>query len=163
MKPVIRNADKYLATFFLAVLILIVMAQIVMRVVFLAPLKGAEELVRYFLICVVFLGAPYAARNGGHIRMEEIQMWFPHWIRYPIRLLAFIGAMVAFGIVAYASVLTMMENLANRTATLSIPFPIFILPTVLGFTLLTVEYALKLFRFLKKSDIPRDKKQPDNQ
>ncbi|ORC37786.1 hypothetical protein B4O97_01935 [Marispirochaeta aestuarii] len=160
MKAFIRNLDKYLGTFFLASLILLVIAQIVMRVVFLAPLKGAEELVRYFLICVVFFGAPYAAREGGHIRMEELQTWFPFWLRYPVRLLSFLSAAVVFGIVAYGSVLTLMQNLANRTATLSIPFPIFIMPTVLGFILLTVAYTRMFIRFLRHPDVPWSKNKP---
>jgi TRAP-type C4-dicarboxylate transport system permease small subunit len=92
--------------------------------------------------------------------MEEIQMWLPFRIRYAIRLLAFLGAVVAFGIVSYASILTLMQNLNNRTATLSMPFYIFIFPTVLGFILLTMEYAILFFGFLKKPDIQEKKEAP---
>lgn len=153
MSTRIRNTDMYIATLCLVSLTLLVVAQVVMRVFFLAPLIGAEELVRYLLICVVFIGAPYAARNGGHIRMEEIQMWLPFRIRYALRFLAFFSAVIAFGIVSYASILTLLKNLNNRTATLSMPFWIFIFPTVLGFILLTVEYTVLFIGFLKKPDI----------
>ena len=49
---------------------------------------------------------------------------------------------------------TLLENLRNRTATLSMPFPLFILPTVLGFVLLTLEYGILFISFLKN---PGDK------
>ncbi len=152
-----RDADKKIAALCLMALTVLVVAQVVMRVFFLAPLIGAEELVRYFLICVVLIGAPFAARNGGHIRMEEFQMWLPFPLRLAVRFLVFFSAVIAFGIIAYGSVLTLFQNLHNRTATLSMPFPIFILPTVLGFILLTVEYGVLFREFVRKPDISRKK------
>lgn len=152
-----RNLDRAVATLCLVSLTVLVVAQVVMRVFFLAPLIGAEEFVRYLLICVVFIGAPYAARNGGHIRMEEIQMWFPVRLRIALRFLVLLSAVIIFGIISYASVLTMMQNLKNRTATLSMPFWIFIMPTVLGFILLTVEYAVLFIGFIKAPDVSGNK------
>ncbi|MCX7787639.1 MAG: TRAP transporter small permease [Spirochaetes bacterium] len=140
-----REFDRYLSTSILGALILLVALQVVMRVIFLSPLIGAEELARYFLICVVFLGAPFAARTGGHIRMEELLQRFPLKLRTGISFLICLSAVLVFGIVSVGSVITLLRNLQNRTATLSIPFPIFIAPTVLGFVLLTFEYTRTLF------------------
>ncbi len=145
-----RELDRYLSTIILGVLILLVALQVVMRVVFLSPLIGAEELARYFLICVVFLGAPFAARTGGHIRMEELLQRFPTKIRFAISFLIGLSAILVFGIVSVGSVITLFRNLQNRTATLSIPFPIFIAPTVLGFVLLTYEYTRTLIESYKR-------------
>ena len=41
-----------------------------MRGVFNVPLAGAEELAKYFLICLTFLAASYVTAEGGQIRME---------------------------------------------------------------------------------------------
>ncbi len=148
-----RNTDRNIATAALFAMVLLVFAQVVMRVVFLAPLVGAEELVRYLLIGVVFIGMPYATRSGGQIRMEEMQSMFPKWIRLSIRFLAFTGGVVVFGTVAAASIITTLHNLRNTTATLSIPFWIFFLPTILGFVLATFEYAVLWIGFWKHPEI----------
>lgn len=149
MRHAIRELDSYGSTVLLGVLIILVALQVVMRVVFVSPLIGAEELARYFLICVVFLGAPVAARTGGHIRMEELIQRFPEKIRRSIYILIHLSAVLVFAIITAGSVITLLNNLKNRTATLSIPFPIFIFPTVLGFFLLTYEYTRILYRMAK--------------
>ena len=56
----------------LALLILTPLLQIVMRGVFNVPLAGAEELAKFFLICLVLVGASCVSAQGGQIRMEEI-------------------------------------------------------------------------------------------
>ena len=152
MRFIVREFDRYASTIILGVLITLVALQVVMRVVFLSPLIGAEELARYFLICVVFIGAPFAARTGGHIRMEELIQILPEKIRRLIYIFIHLSAVFVFAIVTVGSVITLMNNLRNRTATLSIPFPIFIFPTVLGFLLLTYEYSRILFRLLRNRE-----------
>ena len=149
MKYTFREFDRYVSTILLGVLIILVALQVVMRVVFLSPLIGAEELARYFLICVVFMGAPFAARTGGHIRMEELIQRFPKKTQRFIFAVIHLLAALVFAITTVGSVITLLNNLKNRTATLSIPFPIFIFPTVLGFLLLTYEYSRILYRLVK--------------
>jgi len=149
MQNTVREFDRYASTIILGVLIILVALQVVMRVVFLSPLIGAEELARYFLICVVFIGAPFAARTGGHIRMEELIQRLPEKFQKALHVFIHLSAVIVFAIVTVGSVVTLLNNLKNRTATLSIPFPIFIFPTVLGFFLLTYEYSRILFRILK--------------
>ncbi|MFQ3621504.1 MAG: TRAP transporter small permease [Spirochaetales bacterium] len=156
MQNKFHEIDQFISTVILGVLIVLVALQVIMRVIFLSPLVGAEELARYFLICVVFLGAPFAARSGGHIRMEEILQKLPIKIRILITILIHLTATIVFGVVATGSVITMLNNLKNRTATLSIPFPIFILPTVIGFILLTYEYGRFLFKKNKQEYLLRE-------
>ena len=57
----------------LAALVITPLAQITMRGIFNVPMSGAEELARYFLICMTFLAAAYVTQQGGQIRMEEFQ------------------------------------------------------------------------------------------
>jgi TRAP-type C4-dicarboxylate transport system permease small subunit len=159
---IVRNTDRNMATVSLGLLVLLVFAQVVMRVVFLAPLVGAEEFVRYLLIWVVFIGMPYTTRYGDQIKMEELQSFMPKWIRYPVRFLSITSAIITFGIVAFASIVTTLHNLQNTTATLSIPFWIFFFPTVLGFILVTAESVVRWMNFWKNPDyIPIDKQEEE--
>ena len=66
----------------LGALVVTPLAQITMRGVFNVPLAGAEELTKYFLICLTFVAASYVSAQGGQIRMEEFQVFVPRprWI-----------------------------------------------------------------------------------
>jgi TRAP-type C4-dicarboxylate transport system permease small subunit len=66
----VRKGIRATSLVLLALLIVTPLAQIVMRGIFNVPMSGAEELARYFLICLTFLAASYVTREGGQIRME---------------------------------------------------------------------------------------------
>ena len=53
----IRKAVRCICLLLLAALVVTPLLQIVMRGVFNVPMSGAEELARYFLICLSFVGA----------------------------------------------------------------------------------------------------------
>ena len=72
-----ERAVRWISLVLLAALIVTPLAQIVMRGVFNVPMAGAEELARYFLICLTFIAASYVTQQGGQIRMEEFQGLVP--------------------------------------------------------------------------------------
>ena len=61
----LRRLVRWLCLALLAGLIVTPLAQIVMRGVFNVPMSGAEEMARYFLICLTFLGGSYVTAEGG--------------------------------------------------------------------------------------------------
>ena len=84
---VVRKAVRGICLFLLAALIVTPLLQIVMRGIFNVPMAGAEELARYFLICMSFIGASYVTREGGQIRMEEFQVLIPPMPRWLLQML----------------------------------------------------------------------------
>jgi TRAP-type C4-dicarboxylate transport system permease small subunit len=125
--------------FLLAALVVTPLAQITMRGVFNVPLAGAEELAKYFLICLTFLAASYVTAEGGQIRMEEFQAWLPPRPRWLLQLLIELAGVAVFGVLFVAGVVTVSRNLNSVTPVLEIPFWLFFGPLVLGALLLTVE------------------------
>ena len=123
----------------LAALVVTPLAQITMRGVFNVPLAGAEELARYFLICLTFLAASYVTREGGQIRMEEFQVLLPPRPRWILQLAIESRGVAVFGVLFVASVVTVTRNLNNETPMLEMPFWLFFAPLVLGSLLLVVE------------------------
>jgi len=123
----------------LAALIVTPLAQITMRGVFNVPLAGAEELAKYFLICLTFVAASYVTREGGQIRMEEFQFLLPPKPRWVLQLVIEVSGIAVFGILFVASVVTVTRNLNSVTPVLEIPFWLFFAPLVLGSLLLVVE------------------------
>jgi TRAP-type C4-dicarboxylate transport system permease small subunit len=124
--------------FLLAALVVTPLAQITMRGVFNVPLAGAEELAKYFLICLTFLAASYVTAEGGQIRMEEFQAWLPPRPRWLLQLLIELAGVAVFGVLFVAGVVTVSRNLNSVTPVLEIPFWLFFGPLVLGALLLTV-------------------------
>lgn len=92
----LRKAARTVSLVMLAALILTPLLQILMRGVFNVPLAGAEELAKYFLICLVLIGASCVSAEGGQIRMEEFQAVLPPGVRRPLRILIALSAVGVF-------------------------------------------------------------------
>lgn len=128
----------------LALLILTPLLQIVMRGVFNVPLAGAEELAKFFLICLVLVGASCVSAQGGQIRMEEFLAILPVGIQRPLRLAIEASAVAVFALFCVASLVTVSRNLNSVTPVLEIPFLVFFAPLVVGSALLTLESVVAL-------------------
>ncbi len=142
----IRVGVRGISIVLLALLIVTPLAQIVMRGLFNVPMAGAEELARYFLICLCFLAASYVTIDGGQIRMEEFQALLPPRPRWLLQLLIEASGTAMFAVLFVASLTTIRRNLDNQTATLEMPFWLFMGPLALGALLLCLESAAALAR-----------------
>jgi len=140
----VRRAVRWISLALLAALVITPLAQITMRGIFNVPMSGAEELARYFLICLSFLAASYVTEQGGQIRMEEFQGLIPPRPRWMLQLLIELSGAALFTVLLVASVATIRNNLQNQTPTLEMPFWLFMLPLALGSLLLVVETLMML-------------------
>ena len=147
----LRAAVRWISLALLALLIVTPLAQIVMRGIFNVPMAGAEELARYFLITLTFLSASYVTQQGGQIRMEEFQGLIPPRPRWWLQLGIDLAGILMFGVLCVAGVITILKNLDNQTATLEMPFWLFMGPLALGAALLVVEkFAAMLHTWRRK-------------
>ncbi|MBL8323675.1 MAG: TRAP transporter small permease [Rubrivivax sp.] len=140
----LRAVLRWVCFALLALLIATPLAQIVMRSVFNVPMSGAEELTRYFLICAVFVAAPLVTFGGGQIAMEEVQARIPARPRWWLQMAIEVAGIAFFGLMAVAAAVTISNNLRNQTATLEMPFWLFMAPLVVGMALLALETAARL-------------------
>ena len=152
----IRAAVRWVSLVLLALLIVTPLAQITMRGVFNVPMAGAEELARYFLICLTFLAASYVTEQGGQIRMEEFQGLLPPRPRWILQLAIEVSGAAFFALLLVASLITIRNNLQNQTATLEMPFWLFMGPLAVGSLLLVVETLLMLVHTWRRRR-PEDK------
>lgn len=142
----LRKAARTFSLVMLAALILAPLLQILMRGVFNVPLAGAEELAKYFLICLVLIGASCVSAEGGQIRMEEFQAVLPRGVRRPLRILIALSAVGVFSLLLLASVVTVIRNVHSVTPVLEMPFPLFFAPLVLGSAFLLLESIVALIQ-----------------
>jgi TRAP-type C4-dicarboxylate transport system permease small subunit len=152
----VRKAVRGVSLLLLAAVVITPLAQITMRGVFNVPMAGAEEMTRYFLICLTFLAAAYVTEQGGQIRMEEFQFLVPPKPRWVLQLLIELSGVVVFGILFAASVVTISRNLSNQTPIMEMPFWLFMAPLAIGSALLVVE-TLAMFVHTWRSRRPEAK------
>ncbi|WP_430397599.1 TRAP transporter small permease [Ferrovibrio sp.] len=146
MLGLLRTIVRYASLALLAALIIMPLLQIVMRGVFNVPMAGAEELARYFLIAGTFIGASYVTVEGGQIRMEELQAKVPDKARWLLQLGIDLCGIATFTLLAVAGCVSIAKNLDNQTATLEMPFWLFMAPLAIGAALLALENAVLLVR-----------------
>ena len=103
MKRSIQKVDKCLSMIENAVIILglsamilILLAQVIMRYVFSRPLTWSEEAARFIFVYVSFIGISYAYRQKGHIRMEVVVNLFPQAVRRGLEVLINLGTIALF-------------------------------------------------------------------
>lgn len=147
---VTRAGVRAVSLVLLGLLVVTPLSQIVMRGVFNVPMSGAEELARYFLISLTFLAAAYVTHEGGQIRMEEVQAMLPARPRWLLQLVIEIAGVATFGTLFVAGAITIADNLNNQTATLEMPFWLFMGPLVVGSLLLVVETAAMFVHTLRR-------------
>ena len=135
----VRTAVRWISLALLAALVITPLAQITMRGIFNVPMAGAEELARYFLICLTFIAASYVTEQGGQIRMEEFQGLIPPTPRWLLQLLIELSGAVFFAVVFVAAIVTIGKNLQNQTAVMELPFWLFMGPLAIGSLLLVIE------------------------
>ena len=152
----LRALVRWLCLALLALLIATPLAQILMRGVFNVPMSGAEELARYFLITLTFVASSYVTLEGGQIRMEEFQGLVPPRPRWLLQLGIELSGIALFGLMCVAGAITIANNLSNKTATLEMPFWLFMGPLVVGSALLVVETLMTLVHTWRRKR-PEDK------
>jgi len=146
----LRRALVAVCLLLLAALIFTPALQIVMRGVFNVPMSGAEELARYFLIALTLMGAAQVTREGGQIRMQEFQALLPAGLRFVLQVFIEFCAVVMFGLMAVAAAVSISQNMTNQTATLEMPYWLFMAPLLLGMALLALESLLQLVRTVRQ-------------
>ena len=144
----VRWVFRLSSLFVLITLISLPFIQVIMREVFSSPIVGAEELTRFMLISSVFLAFPYVVSSGASIRMEEIVAFLPRRVITGIRFAGSVIAILAFAILAFASLTAISRNLGNATPTLGIPYWIFFGAAFCGFTMTCLECLIQLAKAL---------------
>jgi TRAP-type C4-dicarboxylate transport system permease small subunit len=147
----LRMTCTAIGCFALAALVVLPATQIVLRGLG-APVVGMEELTRYFLIVVTFIGLPMVTAEGGQIRMDELQRLLPLTAAGLLRVIIAIVSGAIFGTVVVAIWASLEVTIGSSTPTIGIPFWLFNLPAIVGLGVGAIEFALQAWRGLRGRD-----------
>lgn len=152
---VLTTIDRYLGVIFLFNLIILVLLDTVLRAFSMTPFMGTMELVRCFLIWSVFISLRLVTKENAHIRMGELMALAPARLQKFLNFIINFAALIIFGIITISVLTTTAHNFYDTTPTLEIPMVIFFFPTIMGFLLTTIQYALILISLICKKEVRR--------
>jgi TRAP-type C4-dicarboxylate transport system permease small subunit len=151
----LTTVDRYLGVIFLFNLIILVLLDTVLRAFAMTPFMGTMELVRCFLIWSVFISLRLVTKENAHIRMGELMSLSPPIVQKFLNFLINLTALIIFGIITFSVLTTTAHNFYDTTPTLEIPMVIFFFPTIIGFLLTTIQYAIILVSLIWKKEAAR--------
>jgi C4-dicarboxylate transporter DctQ subunit len=150
------RAEKILVVFLLSIMILLAFLQIVLRNFFATGLSWGDEVVRYLVLWVGFIGATLAAKEGKHINMEVFSRWvFGRGRIYLNGISLFCSAFIC-GLLTFAALkFVHFEAQMESTTFLGLPvwLPELIIPMTFG--LMAFRFAIRFFMELAKIQDPK--------
>ncbi|MCI9296047.1 MAG: TRAP transporter small permease [Lachnospiraceae bacterium] len=153
---VIDNFELYICYVTLVVSLVVLFVQVVLRYVFDNATSWSEEVGRYCLIWLIFLGTSFAVKNEAHIRIDAALLIWPKKIR-PIILEIGDGIWFLFNLLmVYVSTFYTKEifSMGSIAPGLKIPIGYIYAAIPLGFLLMDIRMVQvkcgKLKGFLEK-------------
>lgn len=142
------------------VMLILVVANVLSRYLFNAPITGAFEITESLMVVIIMLGLALTQYHDGHIRVSIVTRHLPPaWARF-FRISALLLGAAFFAWCAYASWKFALQSYSFKEREWgSITFPLYPFKFVvfLGVVLLTIQFALDTIAEIAK---PRSTDQP---
>jgi TRAP-type C4-dicarboxylate transport system permease small subunit len=117
----LNQTIKYILFSLLTVLIIAVFAQVVFRFVINQPLAWTEELARYCLVWITFLGAAYAMSHKAHVGLDLFKNSLPLKGQKLLSILAALVSSSFFVIMTVKGLELMGKSMTQLSPVLQIP------------------------------------------
>jgi C4-dicarboxylate transporter DctQ subunit len=105
---------------------LLLFVNVIMRYVFQNAIYWAEELVRYMMAWLIFLGGSQVAKHEGHITVDVVQMAVPPKVRKVMVFFVHIVVIVFCLVLAYYSYQQMLRVQASEQISPAMELPMWI-------------------------------------
>lgn len=147
----LKTIEKTISTaeyFFLGVILiicsLVLFAEIVLRYLFLSPLFWSEELVRYSIIWMVFIGGSVVIKRGGHIAVDVLPIFLPPKAKKILqRFIPLISIYFCLLLFYYSWVhMLRIKSAGQITAAMEAPMWIMYLAVPMGALMMGIRWAL---------------------
>jgi TRAP-type C4-dicarboxylate transport system permease small subunit len=142
---VLEKAEDSIVILSVALALILCCIQVIARYVFNYPLSWPEELGRYLIILIVYVGASIALRKKSHIAVDIIPTFFPSSRNILAYLSTISGIVFSLLIIIYGMKFVRSLMISGQIA-ITLKIPIFIVYSVLplGGVLLLLHYILTI-------------------
>ncbi|MGK7377381.1 TRAP transporter small permease [Planococcus sp. 1R117A] len=148
-----NSGIKHFLNVILAVLVTVVFLQVIFRFVLGSPLAWTEELARYSLIWITFLGAAYAMSLKAHIGMELFVNLFGLPIRKAIYILATIASLAFFLLMVIQGFDLAARSMSQLSPVLRIPMGVIYAVIPLSGIILIINMASQFTKDFKSGGV----------
>ena len=77
VKKVLNNFEEYIVVPLVGVMVAVVILQVVFRYIVKGSLPWSEELSRYLMVWITFVGASIGVKRGAHVGIEALVLVLP--------------------------------------------------------------------------------------
>jgi TRAP-type transport system small permease protein len=148
---VLLRLNRWLIIVILAAMALMVFANVVLRFLTDHSILWVEEVSRYLMIWLTFLGAGLVLRYGGHIGIDALQDAYPRAAPV-IRAIIFLLLLGFFAFMVWIGIRYTTRTWAQTTPVMEIPVGIVYLAMPIGFSLLIVHLLLMARPFIARRE-----------
>ncbi len=124
----------------------LVVADVIGRVVFNAPVKGTPEIVSMTIVIICFLQASYAIRSGGMLRVDMLQNILPRRGREALAIFGCLLGVAFFAVVCFGGIDPLkhawLSNEFEGEGALRVPTWPARAAVIIGSALAAIEYVL---------------------
>lgn len=146
--------EDYLLLLTFWVLGIIVFVQFFSRYVLNSSIAWTEEIARYLLTCVTFLGAATAARKNAHLFVEAGYRYFPRKLGFLFSTLADLTKVLFYGACSYLAVKILPIMSQTWFTTVKLPMALLYSVVLIGFVIMTFHSILLFWKHLKSGYVP---------
>ncbi len=140
----------------LAAMALIIFANVVLRYTTSQSIEWAEEVSRYLMVWLTFLGAGPVLRYGGHIALDNLQDSLSPRAAYAVRVLIACLLFAFFGFMVWFGLLYVERAQFQMTPTTQIAMSWVYAAMPIGGLLLMLHFALVLKPYLRSRSFASD-------
>lgn len=119
-------------------------------------LSWADEVARYTMIWLTFLGAGLALRQGAHVAITNLQEALPDRAALMLRWLILLMLLAFCGLMVWVGIDYMNRMAVQKSAALRLPMKWVYAAMPCGFALLVVHLLLMAPRYLRAGFAPAD-------
>jgi len=152
---VFLRANRVLLILLLGAMALMVFANVALRFLTSHSILWVEEVSRYTMIWLTFLGAGLVLRHGGHIGIDTLQTRFPRWAP-TVRAAIFLLVLGFCAFMAWIGARYAMLTWNQTTPVLRIPVGLVYLALPAGFMLLTLHLLLMAAPYIRRNEFVVD-------
>jgi len=147
---VFLRANRALLILLLAAMALMVFANVALRFLTNHSILWVEEVSRYTMIWLTFLGVGLVLRHGGHIGIDTLQNRLPQWAP-TIRATIFVLVLGFCGFMAWIGTRYALLTWNQTTPVLQIPVGSVYLALPAGFALLIMHLLLMAVPYIRRN------------
>ncbi len=126
-----------------------VFIQVIFRYILHQPIYWSEELPRFLLIWLTFLGSVLAVKNRSHLSITVFVNRFPERIRIWVQCLANLAALIFLLVMVWSGIVIANLTMPNRSAALQMPTGLVYLAVPVGGILMIIYLARQTIDLLR--------------